>query len=211
MVPLHRSDVCAVTRAYHDVDRVADARSANVSGHVEAGADDHRSTPVSARASLGGNGIVQSSGAVGSGEFGVTAYRERASRSHPHPPLPTASRPAASPRSAPRSARCPAAPHRAARDGTASARPSTASRSTGASRCQNASFASTAAISAPKPAVDVSSCTIRQRARPAHRLEHRLAIPRRDRAQVDQLARRPSNRSAASRAAVHHRAPASPP
>src|SRR5688572_6168986 len=39
----------------------------------------------------------------------------------------------------------------------------TATRSTGASSCQNASRATTAAISAPNPAVIVSSCTMRQR------------------------------------------------
>ena len=55
VIPLHRSDICAVTGAYHDVDkrrRKVGARG----GHVEAGAGDHLSNSGECEASLGETG-----------------------------------------------------------------------------------------------------------------------------------------------------------
>jgi hypothetical protein len=62
-----------------------------------------------------------------------------------------------------------------------------ASRHTGASRCSKHSSATKAAISAPNPLVRRVLVQHEHAPGAAHRLGDQLAIPRRDRAQVDDL------------------------
>ena len=57
-IPLHRSDVCAVARAYRDVaHRRRNVDDADI-GQAGEGADDHLSTPVSTGTSLGETGLI---------------------------------------------------------------------------------------------------------------------------------------------------------
>ena len=181
------SDACA-TFASTMTSSTAASAVMETSDREREGAQDHRSSSGDGT-SLGGEvWNVKDSGC--GGELAVGGGHRRA-RS-PSPPTAHYHRLRSqqlvdpSPQSVPR----PAAPHRAVPDDTASARRPPRGARSAHRGYQNASRASTAAISAPNPAVDGVLVHDEAPAGAAHRLEHRVAVPRRDRAQVDQVARR---------------------